>query len=129
MQENPPPATGVLGSLRTLGAGLAAGLHERVALLALELQEEKYRLIQTLVWIGAVQFTAAMALIFASLTLVLLFWENGRLAVVGGLAVLYGLTFAVLVAAFRRYLARQPRPLAATLEELQEDETCIRGGN
>jgi uncharacterized membrane protein YqjE len=32
----------------------------------------------------------------------------------------------VIIIAFRRYLARQPRPFAATLHEIGEDRACIR---
>lgn len=129
MQETPPTAPGVIGSLRLLGAGLVAGVHDRVELLALELQEEKFRLVQTLVWIGVVMFTGAMAVMFASFTLVVFFWESARVAVLGGLTVFYGSALAVIIVAFRRYLARQPRPLAGTLEELREDDACIRNGS
>ena len=49
-----------------------------------------------------------------------------RLAVLGGLTVIYLGAFATIVVKFRRFLARQPRPFAATLEELEDDRTCIR---
>lgn len=129
MQENPPTAPGMIGWLRTLGAGAMAGIHERVELLAIELQEEKYRLIQTFVWIGAVLFAGAMTVLFASIALVVLFWDTARLAVIGGLTAFYGLAFAVAVVAFRRYLSRLPLPLASTLEELKEDDACFRNGS
>lgn len=125
--ENPSP--GFLDSLRHLGAGLLGAIHERVELLAVELHEEKFRLIQIFVWISAAVFTGMMALTFASLTLVYLFWDGARLAVLGGLAGFYLVTLGVILAAFRRYLSRQPRPLAATLQELQDDRTCIRNAN
>ena len=70
-----------------------------------------------------------MAITLASLTLVYLFWESARIVVLGGLAGLYGGSFIAIVIGFRRYLARQPRPFAATLEELQEDRSCIRKEN
>lgn len=125
--ENPSP--GFLDSLRHLGAGLLGAVHDRVELLAVELHEEKFRLIQIFVWISAAVFTGMMALTFASLTLVYLFWDGARLAVLGGLAGFYLVALGVILAAFRRYLSRQPRPLAATLQELQDDRTCIRNAN
>lgn len=120
------PAPGLIGSLRILGAGLVAGVQERVELVALELQDEKFRLIQSFVWIGAAMFTSAMALTFASLALVYLFWDAARLAVLVGLAAVYAIAAVATIVAFRRYLARQPRPFAATIEELKEDGACIR---
>ena len=104
-------------------------MQERVELVSLELKEEKLRLIQTFVSISAAMFAGAIALAFASLTLVFLFWERARLAVLGGLTVFYACAAAAVIIAFRRYLARQPRPFAATIQEFQEDRKCILGGN
>lgn len=114
-----------LDSLHEFGASLVSNAQSRLELLAIELHEEKFRLIQIFVWISAIVFTAAMTIAFASLTLVYIFWENARLAVLSGLAGFYGVTLLVIVVAFRRYLARQPRPFTATLKELQNDRTCI----
>lgn len=123
------PSSGFLDSLRHLGDGLLGAVHDRVELLAVELHEEKFRLIRIFVWISAAVFTGMMALTFASLALVYLFWDGARLAVLGGLAGFYLIALGVILAAFRRYLSRQPRPLAATLQELHDDRTCIRNAN
>ena len=66
---------------------------------------------------------------FASLTLVYLFWESARIAVLGGLTVLYGGALLAIIVAFRRYLARQPSPFAATLQEIGKDRACIQPKN
>ena len=81
--------------------------------------------IQTLFWISAIVFSAVMAITFASLTLVYVFWETARLAVLGGLAALYTVALVSVIVAFRRYLARQPEFLGATLQELRHDRACI----
>ena len=74
-------------------------------------------------------FAGGMAITFASITLVYLFWESARLAVLGGLTLLYAGAFVAVIVAFRRYLARQPRPFAASLQEIQTDRSCIRTTN
>src|SRR3954471_8353182 len=122
--EAGPP--GYLGSLRSLAAGVLAGAQERIELFSVELQEEKLRLIQSFIWISVIVFTAMMAITFASLGVVYLFWESARLVALGGLTLLYTGALASLVVAFRRFLARQPRPFAATLDALESDRTCIR---
>ena len=127
--DTPPAPTGFLDSLRTLGDGLLATVQDRLELFAVELQEEKFRLIQTFIWISAAVFTGMMAITFASLTLVYLFWDSARLAVLGGLTVFYSATLLVCIVAFRRYLARQPDPFAATLHEIGEDRACIRNAH
>ena len=126
MEPATPAPAGFLSSLRSLGDGFLASVQDRLELFAVELQEEKFRLIQTFIWISAAVFTGMMAITFASLTLVYLFWESARLAVLGGLTVLYAGALVVIIIAFRRYLARQPSPFAATLHEIGEDRACIR---
>ena len=129
MKPEPPAPAGYLHSLRTLGDSLLGSVQDRLELFTVELQEEKFRLIQTFLWISAAVFTAMMAITFASLTLVYLFWESSRLAVLGGLTLLYAGALAAIIVALRRFLARQPAPFAATLQELGEDRTCIRTGS
>lgn len=124
--ESPAPASaGIMGSFRTLGDSLIASVQDRLELVSLELQEEKLRLVQAFFWISAAIFTGMMAVMFASLTLVYLFWDSARLAVLGGLALLYTGALVAIILALRRFLARWPRPFAATLQELGEDRTCM----
>lgn len=126
METPANPPSGFLGSIRALGDGVLASIRDRLELLSLEIQEEKLRLIQTYLWISAAMFTGALALVFGSLTLVYVFWESARLAVLGGLTLFYAGALVIILTAFRRFLRRQPKPFAATLEELQEDRACIR---
>lgn len=120
-----PASRGFLDSLRDLGGGLIESVHDRVQLVSAELHEEKLRLIQIFLWIVATVFVAMLAMTFASLTLVYIFWDTARLAVLCGLTAFYIIGLGVIVIFFRRFIARQPRPFAATLQELQEDRACI----
>lgn len=114
----------LLGSWRALGRGLVDGLRDRAELAALELQQEKLRMIQTFIWINAFLFATAMALAFASLSVVYLFWDHALLA----LTVLAGLYAGAAIAAgmvLRRQVDQQPRPFDATIAELEEDSRCF----
>ncbi len=126
MEKTTPDSAGIIGSLRSLGDGLLASVEDRLELFSIDLQEEKFRLIQTFIWISVAIFTGMMAVMFASLTLVYLFWESARLAVLGGLTTFYAVALVILIVAFRRFVGRQPRPFSATLEEINEDRACIR---
>jgi len=126
MENRSPPRRGFADSLRALGDGLFASVQQRLELFSIELQEEKFRLVQTFIWISAAVFSGIMAIAFASLTLVYLFWESARLAVLVGLTIAYAGALVWIIVAFRAFLARQPRPFAATLQEIGEDRTCIR---
>jgi uncharacterized membrane protein YqjE len=129
MDPETPGPTGFLASFRSLGDVLLATVSDRLELFSVELQEEKFRLIRIFLWISAGIFAGMMTVTFASLTLVYLFWESARLAVLGGLAVFYAAALVAIIIAFRRFLARQPQPFAATLQEIKEDRACIRTGN
>lgn len=129
MSTPPPALDGFVSTLQALGESLLTGLHSRVELISLELQEEKFRLIQTFIWISAAVFTAAMAVTFACLTLVYFCWESTRLTALGGLAVFFTGSLLAIILTFRRFIARQPRPFDATLDELEKDRACIRGTN
>lgn len=129
METQPPGSSGLLGSLRGLADGLIGSVHDRIELFTVELQEEKLRLVQTLLWVGAVGVLAMLAVIMTSFALVILFWDTARVAVVVGLTLAYVAGFAGAVVGFRRFLRRQPKPFDSTLRELREDRACLRSEN
>jgi uncharacterized membrane protein YqjE len=126
MASSTPSSGGLVNSVRVLGDGLLGILYDRLELLTTELHEEKFRLIQIFIWISAAVFSGMMAITFASLALVYLFWEGARLTALIGLTVVYGGALLGIIITFRRYLSRQPRPFAATRAEIGEDRACIR---
>lgn len=123
------PGRGVLNSIRGLADGLLESTRDRLELFTIELQEEKFRVIQLFIWISAAIFSAMLAITFASLTIVYLFWESARLAVLTGFTVVYGGGFVAIVIYCRRFIAQHPRPFRATLAELDQDRACIRPEN
>jgi len=126
MEQRAPGSSGLLGNLRGFADGLIGSAHDRLQLLAVELQEEKHRLIQIFIWISAIVFLAMLAVIFASVAVVFLVPERARVAVVCSLAGGYVIALVAAAVGFQRFLKRQPKPFAATLGELREDRECIR---
>jgi uncharacterized membrane protein YqjE len=129
MDSRAPGSSGLLGNLRGFADGLLGSAHDRLELLAVELHEEKHRLVQIFIWISAIVFLAMLAMVFVSFAIVVLLWDSGRLLAVCGLAGAYVAGLIAVVVSFRRYLQRQPKPFAATLGELREDRACIRAEN
>jgi uncharacterized membrane protein YqjE len=126
--KSPGPAQpGIRGALRALGDGVLGSIEDRMALFALEVEEEKRRLIRTMIWISATLFTAVMATGLATLTVVYLFWDSARIVVLASFAGFYAALLATSVIALRRATMRQDPPFAATIAEIQEDRRCIRG--
>jgi uncharacterized membrane protein YqjE len=118
-------SSGLLGSVRTLVDNLLGSVHDRIELISVELQEEKQRLIQLFIWISVAIFTGMMALAFASITLVFLFWDSARIAALAGITVLYTAGAVTAVLTLRKQIARQSKLFSASLQELKNDRACI----
>jgi len=129
METPSTPSAGILHSVRTFADNLLATVQDRIELVSVELQEEKLRLIKVFIWISAAIFSSVLALMFASITIVYLFWESARLAALIGLTTLYTGATVVIIVAFRSYIARQPKPFAATIAEIKNDRACIQTEN
>jgi uncharacterized membrane protein YqjE len=126
MQAQPPANVGYLDSLRSLGSGLLEGAHDRFELFTIELQEEKLRLFQTLLWISAGIFAAMLTITFLSLTVVSLVGEAARPIALASMTAVYLVAFGGIGWGLRRHLARRGKPFAGTLSELRADAACIR---
>lgn len=119
---------GVWASLkRGLDSLLAAG-QNRIELFAVELQEEKCKLVEAIVCAAAVAAFGMMALSLVTLTVVVAFWESGRLAALIGLSGLH------LIGAGLAWRALQSRlntrsAFSDTLNEIKKDRTCLGTDN
>jgi Predicted membrane protein len=129
MEGQGPATGGLLGSVRGLIDSVLFSARERLELFSLELREEKLRAIQLFVWVCAAVFAGIMAITFASLAIVYLFWETARLAVLIGFAVVYAGGFVAILRYCRKLISQQPRPFDATIAELTQDRACIRKEN
>ena len=116
---------GLLLSLRRLGATIAAIVHSRIELVALEIEREKAR-IARLVILGVIALVfLALGAITATIFVIVLFWDSQRLVAIGFLTVFYiGVGAGVLMFA-RREAAESKRPFAATVEELRKDREYL----
>jgi uncharacterized membrane protein YqjE len=126
MESAAAKSSSVLTAASSLLENVLASVRNRIQIFSIELQEEKIRAIQLLVWVAAMVFAGMMTLAFASLTVIYFFWENARLAALGGMTVFYAIGLIVLWKKLQTYLARQPKPFEATLSELEKDRACIR---
>ena len=120
-QSNP----GLLGSARLLLASLLEIGHTRLQLASTELEEERLRVTELLIYACAALFFIGMGLVLASMLIVVLFWDSHRVLVMG---VLTGVYLGVGIAAAligRHKAARKPPLLAATLEELRRDRAAL----
>jgi len=118
----PQERRGLLASLRSLVTTLVAIVSTRLEILISEFELEKLRLARMLVLGMAAVFFAAMALIFLSLLVLMLFWDEHRLAALGGISALYVALTAGTVWWLRRDMLRKSRLFSVSLAELRKDQ-------
>jgi uncharacterized membrane protein YqjE len=129
MAEPEPAQHGVVESLRRLcDTGLAL-LQNRAELFAVEIQEQKTRLVRILLLAAAAMFAANMAAIVVTVTIIVLAGERGRVPALIGLCVFYLLATAAAFLALRRELRSAPPPLSGTIGELKKDRECVNSHN
>ena len=112
---------GLLTSLRTLVTTLVAIACTRVEILITEYEHEKIRLGRILAIGIAMIFFVAMALIFLSLLVLVLFWNDHRLAALGGITVIYMLLAVAAAWRLRCSMKQKSRLFATSLGELRKD--------
>jgi uncharacterized membrane protein YqjE len=129
MPDSSSSPPGIIQSVRELADGLVGSFQDRLALLAVEFQEEKFRLIQNFLWLGAVFFSGLLAVGFLSLTIVYCCQGTARLVAMLVLTVVYVGSLVAIILGARRHFARESHPFAATLHEMTRDRSCIRPEN
>jgi uncharacterized membrane protein YqjE len=115
----------VFTSLRRMFSTSLELVENRFQLFALELQEEKIRLLDLVLCAAAAVAFGFMALIAVSALIVVWLWDTSPVAVLGILALLYALVAIGLVLSIRSRLERGPTPFAGTMAEFRKDRECF----
>ncbi len=115
---------GILASLRRLLQTVLAIAQNRLELLLVEMQEERWRFFDALLLAGAVLILAAMTLMVVTITLVVVCVEANRLDLLVAMMVLF--LVATIVAFWRlRTRLKNWAPFSGTLAELKRDKACL----
>ncbi|MDP1690815.1 MAG: phage holin family protein [Burkholderiaceae bacterium] len=126
MVANPQP--GLLGSARQVLVALIDIGQTRLQLASTELEEERLRVAELLLYAAAALFFLGIGLVLAALLLVLLYWNSQRELVLGGVTAVFLVIGVGLAMAWRRKAGRKPRLLATTIDELRCDRDALQGG-
>lgn len=116
----------IFDSARRMGATVLAMLQTRLALAAVELEEEAQRYARYAVLALVALILFGLALVLAAFFVVLLFWESYRLEAVGALVLLFGGGALFIVAKLKNAIAGKPRFMAHTADELHKDLSTFR---
>jgi uncharacterized membrane protein YqjE len=127
--SSPGRGTGLLGSLQQLLASFTEILHTRLDILATEMEEEVVRFKQLLLYGLVALFFLGLGVVFASLYIVVIYWETHRLTVLAGFAVVYLCIGVIAARVVHRLLNNRPRLLSATMAELRKDRDRLVGGS
>ena len=114
--------------VRRMGEALLMLAQSRIELLAVELHEQKLRVLNLLMWLAVSAALLLAGLLVALGTVAIFAWNaGGYLGLIALAVVSVGAGFAL----FKR-LCRQvrngPAPLAATIAEFRKDRECLFGG-
>lgn len=119
-------APGMFHSVKKLAAALASALHTRVELFVTELEEERERLKQALIFTLLLIFGASMGFILLTIFLVALFWERGWIGAIGALAFVYLGVATFAAVKLSNSVLKRPRLFPATLAELGKDRDRLK---
>jgi uncharacterized membrane protein YqjE len=123
MAETETKTGGAFGSFRKIGGIIAAVLQNRADLLSVELQEEKYRLVEVLILVGIALALGMMALFVFSGVIIFAVPEAYRLWVACGLGVIYLSGIVVLWSRIKKVLKEQAFP--ETIGQIKKDWECL----
>lgn len=122
---SPRPSHGILASARNFVATLVDIIATRVEIVANELEEERLRLGSMAAWAACTFLFAALALIFFSMLVVAVFWDDHRIAATACVGIFYVLLAALSAAQFRSRLERKSKLFTTTIEELRKDQARL----
>jgi uncharacterized membrane protein YqjE len=120
--ESPP---GLLASIQRLGRTVVAVAHNRIELLLVEAEEERLRALRAVLLLVFGAVFGLLALVFGSLTLVMLAGPEHRLAAVLTLFAAYSAATVLTFWSLRRHM-RGWQSFAATLKEMRKDREWLR---
>ena len=117
----PEASLGLMVSVKRLLSTLASIALARLELLANELQEERLRLTQMLLFALFALFCFGMGVLLLTVFIVVLFWDDHRLAITGMLGVLFFTLGTVLAFILRRKAQEKSKLFSTSLAELVKD--------
>lgn len=121
--------TGLLASVKRLLSTLTSIASTRLELLANELHEERLHLERMLLFFFSSLFCFGMSIVLLSFFVVVLFWDQHRLAALGGLGTAFLVAGVFLAQHLGRMAKKKSRLFAASLDELARDREQLDGRN
>ena len=129
MNPGPTNTSGWFGLLWRIGVSLSALLRSRFELFTVELQEEKLRLLNLLLWLGLAAAIGTAGVLVAIATLAFWLWTMAGYAGLIGLAVATLAIASAILWGIRSRIRTGPKPFAQTVAEFRKDGACLRSND
>jgi uncharacterized membrane protein YqjE len=114
-------STGLMESLERLAGTLLAIFQTRLELLSNEMEEERVRIEQMLLYGSVALFFFGLAIMLLTAFIVVLFWDSHRLLVLGGFTALFFVAGLLVLNELRRLAKEKSKLFSASLAELADD--------
>ena len=114
-------STGLMGSLKRLAGTLLAIIQTRLELLSNEMEGERVRIEQMLLYGSVALFFFGLAIMLLTVFFVVLFWDSHRMLVLGVFTALYFVAGLLAWNALRRVAREKSKLFSASLAELADD--------
>ena len=122
-------STGAINSIRSFMASWVALLRTRIEIVSLELEEQREWMEQMIMMAVAALFCLSLGMLLLTLFVVVLFWEDYRLWVLGGFALFYLGGGVALFLALRKKSKNKPRIFSTSASELAKDHSYLQPGH
>ena len=122
-------SAGLMGSVKRLLGTLSAIVATRLELLSNELQEERLYLTRMLLLSMMALFCFGLAVLLLTVFIVVLFWDDHRLAVLGALSASFFALGTLLVMLLRGKARAKTKLFSASLAELAKDREQLGGSH
>ena len=121
--------SGLMGSVKRLLSTLTSIASTRLELLANELQEERLHLTQMLLFTLFALFCFGVGILLLTVFIVVLFWDDHRLAALGMLSALFFALGALMTMVLRDKTQIKSRLFSASLAELAKDQEQLKASH
>lgn len=118
-------STGLMESLKRLAGTSLAILQARLELLSNEMEEERLRIGQMLLYGSIALFFFGLSIMVLTAFFVVLFWDSHRLLVLGGFTALYFVAGLLAWNALSRAAREKSKLFSDSLAELADDRSWL----
>jgi len=113
---------GILDSLSNLAATLTDVLHTRLALLSMEIEEDRLRMLSLLAMSVIAAFFLIVGIVITIVLVVFILWDEHRLIALFSIASFLILLGSVIAAIVIYKIKTKPKLFSASLAELKKDK-------